>query len=371
LKTAAYRSNRCAQDSSTWRLTGFAAAVRGNRKGLCRLYAIACAIALMCMAGPAAECQASWNLSLDADVRGRIASGTDPDATLNLFGAALRKTFADSKGDRLVLFALFESEKEFGESRDESLHEIYVQYKGPMGLWNITVGRFGLPWGLLPDFSTSRLLYDMPHDRVLGMDVDSGIKISGVQGMVDYGLSYSRGYGPRNTVDAGSHGIAMGRIGITPGETEEFSLGLSGAWGRSINAHGGDHGDSKPLPVMPGQPVKTRDDDRALQRAVVGLDSTLYLGRWLIRSEVSGGQVDKRAIRAFFAGADYALRSNLDLNLAVNLSRHDSKNMNEWFAGLTCRLPWFIVRGGYRYVGYGEARNQITIQFYRLFSYIW
>ncbi len=368
MKTAGYRSERRAGLFSLSRGSGITLLLWHRLRFLS---AVASALVLILLAGAVSQSAASWNLSLDADVRGRVASGTDPDATLNLFGAALRKTFADSKGDRLVLFALFESEKGFGESRDESLHEVYAQYKGPMGLWNITVGRFGLPWGLLPAFSARRLLYDTAHDRVLGMDVDSGIMVSGVRGSVDYGLSLTRGYGPHNTVDAGSHGIATGRIGITPGETEEFSFGLSGAWGRSINAHGGDHGAAMPQPVMPGQPVKTRDDDRALQRALVGLDSTLYLGRWLIRSEVSGGQVDKRAIRALFVGADYALRSNLDLNLAVNLSRHDSKNMNEWFAGLTCRLPWFILRGGYRYVGYGDARNQITIQLYRLFSYTW
>jgi len=367
LKTAAYRSNRRAEESSICRLPDQGTVLRPGRKRGRLLYAIVVAIALMCATGPAAECRASWNLSLDADARGRVASGSEPDATLNLFGASLRKTFADAKGDRLVLFALFESEEGFDESRDESLHEIYAQYKGPMGAWNITLGRFGLPWGLLPNFSASRLLYDMPHDRVLGMDVDSGIKLSGVQGIFDYGLSYTRGYGPRNTVDAGSHGIATGRIGITPGETEELSLGLSGALGRSINAHGADHDE----PDHGDPDHRRRDDDRALQRAVVGLDSTLYLGRWLIRSEVSGGQVDKRGMRAFFAGADYALRSNLDLNLAVNLSRVDSETMNEWFAGLTCRLPWFILRGEYRYVGYGDARNQITIQLYRFFSYTW
>ena len=363
MKTAAYRSELRVGLFSARRETGSSALIY---PGLRFLRAVVPAFVMILLAGAASECAASWNLSLDADVRGRIESGSEPDATLNLFGASLRKTFADARGDRLVLFALFETEKGFDESRDDSLHEIYAQYKGPMGTWNIAVGRFGLPWGLLPNFSAKRLLYDMPHDRVLGMDVDSGIKISGVQDMLDYGLSYTRGYGPRNTVDAGSHGIATGRIGITPGETEEFSLGLSGAWGRSINAHDADHNEADH--VDPDHSMRD-DDDRALQRAVLGLDSTLYLGRWLIRSEVSGGQVDNRAVRALFAAADYALRSNLDLNLAANLSRVDSETMNEWFAGLTCRLPWFILRGGYRYVGYGDARNQITIQIYRLFSY--
>jgi len=306
----------------------------------------------------AADCKATLNISADADARARVASGTSPDATLEIFGASVRKTFADDRGDRLILFALFESEKGFETSSDQSLHEIYAQLKGPLGAWNLTVGRFGLPWGLLPGFSARRLLYDTSHMRVLGMEVDSGVKLSGVRGPWDYGVSLTRGYGPRNTVDAGSNGIATGRIGITPGETEEFSLGLSGAWGRSINVHASHHGG-----------LDHKDPDRALLRSVVGLDATLYLGRWLIRSEASAGEVDKRSIRTFFVAGDYALHANLDLNLSANLGRHDSENRNEWFAGLTGRLPWFILRGGYRYVGYGDARNQLTLQLYRLFSF--
>ncbi len=314
------------------------------------------AVCLVCCF--AADCRATMNISADADARARVASGTSPDATLEIFGASVRKTFADDRGDRLILFALFESEKGFEASSDQSLHEIYAQVKGPLGAWNLTVGRFGLPWGLLPGFSARRLLYDTSHMRVLGMEVDSGVKLSGVRGSLDYGLSLTRGYGPRNTVDAGSNGIATGRIGITPGDTEELALGLSGAWGRSINVHSSHHGN-----------MDHRDPDRALLRSVAGLDATMYLGRWLIRSELSGGKVDKETIRAFFAAGDYALHAYLDLNLAVNLSRHDSQNRNEWFAGLTGRLPWFIVRGGYRYVGYGGARNQLTLQLYRLFSF--
>jgi len=306
----------------------------------------------------ATDCKATLNLSADADARARVASGTSPDATLEIFGASVRKTLADDRGDRLILFALFESEKGFETSSEQSLHEIYAQLKGPLGAWNITVGRFGLPWGLLPGFSARRLLYNTSHMRVLGMEVDSGIKVSGVSGPWDYGVSLTRGYGPHNTVDAGSHGIATGRIGITPGDTEEFSLGLSGVWGRSINVHSYQYGAKD-----------HKDSDRALLRAVAGFDVTWYAGRWLVRSEVSAGEVDKQTMTAFFASADYALTANLDVNLAVNISRQGSDDRNEWFAGLTRRLPWFILRGGYRYVGNSEARNQLTVQLYRLFSF--
>jgi hypothetical protein len=325
---------------------------------------------------PVCEVGASWNLSCDVDARYRIANGRSPDANLNLFGASLRRTFADARGDRLVFFALFEAEDDFNE---DSMHEIYLQYKGPMGAWNVTAGRFGLPWGLLPGFSARRLLYDTAHDRLLGMDVDSGVMLSGVRGVLDYGLSLTRGYGPENSVDAGSHGIVIGRIGLTPGDTEEYVVGLSVAWGRSVTAHGPEHsvertvrrgGRGTAAHLVGGHaPGGMSDPDRALHRTLAGLDGTLYLGRWLLRSELAAGRVDERSISACFIAADYALRPALDLNLAVNLVQHGSDTMNEWFAGLSGRLPWCILRGGYRYVEYGRSRHQFTLQVYRLFSF--
>ncbi len=101
------------------------------------------------------------------------------EANIHRIGISARKTFADRHGGRLILFGLVEAEDNFDEIM---AHEFYGQYKGPMGAWNVTAGRFGLPWGLLPGFSASRLLYDMPHDRLLGMDVDSGVKVSGMVG---------------------------------------------------------------------------------------------------------------------------------------------------------------------------------------------
>ena len=62
------------------------------------------------------------------------------------------------------------------------IHELYFKYKGPMGLWNITAGRIGIPYGLLTYFSTSRLLFESSIEQILGFDADNGITVSGVKG---------------------------------------------------------------------------------------------------------------------------------------------------------------------------------------------
>ena len=296
---------------------------------------------------------ASLNLSMDGDARYRWAEGEGARAYLHLVGASVRKVFSDDRGDRFTLFGLVEAEDNLSEVM---LHEVYGQYKGPLGAWNITVGRFGVPWGLLPGFSATRLLYDMPHDALLGMDVDSGIKVSGVVGAFDYALSLTQGYGPHHTPRDMGHGLGVARLGFTPGDTEEFSLGVSAAWGESVTAHG--HGARM-----------VTDGDEAVQRALAGLDATLYWGRWLGRMELSTGRVDHRAITTLFTAVDYALLPRLDLNLAVNAQWHGSAYHDTLFAGFTGKLKWFNIRGGYRYAGHDETRHEVMLQLYRLFSF--
>lgn len=300
--------------------------------------------------------QAMWNLSVDGDARYRLAEGEDPDVGIHLMGASARKTFADSRGDRLIFFVLVEAEDNFN---DVSAHELYGQYKGPLGAWNVTAGRFGLPWGLLTGFSASRLLYDMPHDTLLGMDVDNGLKVSGVAGDLDYAFSVTQGYGPHQTPRDTGHGLGVARIGWTPGDTEELSMGLSTAWGRSITPHDGEG---------MGDMAAVHDKDRAVSRALGGVDATFYLGRWLGRIEAGAGRVDHRSLTTGFAALDYALLPRLDLNLAVTAERHGSEYEDAWFVGFTGNPPGFTIRGGYRYAGHNDARHEVILQIYRQFS---
>jgi hypothetical protein len=87
----------------------------------------------------------SWNFSADADLRGRWSSAEKLSAEVHAVGLSIRKSFADNSGDRFIISGLFEAEKNFSEFM---IHELYLRFKGPMGLWNITAGRIGIPYGL-------------------------------------------------------------------------------------------------------------------------------------------------------------------------------------------------------------------------------
>jgi hypothetical protein len=138
----------------------------------------------------------------------------------------------------------------------------------------------------------------------------------------------------------------MVRLGLVPGETEEISIGISGAYGRSSTMH---------------------DGESAVERALAGADATLYIGRWLSRLEMDIGTVGGTPVLAGFAGLDYALLPGIDLNLSANITRDDSLTTGAWFAGMTWRVRWFTFRGGYRYDDPDDS-HQFTIQAYYLFN---
>jgi len=288
------------------------------------------------------EGRGSGNISVESDARFRLEERGELDPELHLLGLSLRHTFADRRGDRLILFGLARAEQDLSEVM---LHELYARYKGSLGSWDLTAGRFRLPYGLMYSFDAATLLYDTPHEDLLGMDSDNGVMISGIAGPLDYSLSITQGYGHHSPGFPG-HGIATARLGIMPGDTEEITIGISGAYGKSSTPH---HGDT------------------AVERALTGADATLYLGRWLIRIEMSAGTVDGRSILAGFAGIDYALMPGLDMNLSSNILRHGPNTTDTWLAGLTWRPRWLTIRGGYRYVGQNDSHG-FTIQAYHLFS---
>lgn len=314
---------------------------------------------LLALAALLAPCGArgARNISLDADVRLNLREGERGEALLHRMGASLRETLADRRGDRLILFGLVEAERDLSEIM---LHELYARYKGPLGARGVSVGRFRMPYGLLYDFDPSRFLYETPHEALLGVEADNGVMLSGLSGALDYAFALTQGYGHHHRPDFPGHGLAVARVGVTPGETEEISLGLSGAYGKTAHEH---------------------NRDLAVRRALVGADATLYLGRWLGRMELGAGRVAGRAMSAGFAAFDFALLPGLDLNLAASVVHHASVTAETWFAGFTFRPRRVTIRGGYRYAGSGElagsgghagsgeARHAVTLQVYRLFSF--
>ncbi len=288
--------------------------------------------------------QSSWNLSTDLDARLTDSDREEARGDIHIFGLSLRKTIADNDGDRLILFALFEAHDDFSE---RMLHEVYGRYKGPMGKWNLTLGRFGLPFGLLTDFTTSRLLFESLTPHMIGMDVDSGLMLSGVLGDVEYGLAATQGYGGHMTPDLEGPEVYSGRIGMTFGDSGDVRIGLSALDGKIRSEHHRDHG---------------------IDRRIVSADMTIQPGWWTARVEVQAGEIDGHSTRGAFAMTDLAVLPDLDLTIAGRLVRYHQTTEGYGYFGLGYRLPWFTIRGGYTYAHSETDEHIVSLQIYRMLS---
>lgn len=291
---------------------------------------------------------ATGTVSLEGDARGHWHNDDDPSADIHVFAISARKTLADSRGDRWMFSGMVEFEDDFKEI---SIHEAYARYKGPMGRWNITVGRFQLPFSLLSGFSTSRLLYESLNSYSAGVHADGGIMVSGVLGDLDYALAATQGLGVHDDPEMESLELVTGRLGWTFGDSGDYSAGVSLLAGET-SMHGMMHGSS------------------TVDRIVVGLDATAYLGLWLTRWELQTGTIDDESFVGGFVMTDYSVLPRIDLTGAARFMHTQHETTGSLFAGLSYRSPWCMIRGGYTYDNSEEDnRHGVTIQLYRLVSW--
>jgi hypothetical protein len=285
-----------------------------------------------------------WNLSADADARVRWRHPSDFAAEIHAVGLSVRKTFADRSGDRYIFAGLLEAVHNFSELM---VHELYFRYKGPMGLWNVTLGRFGIPYGLLTSFSTSRLLFESIPEDVVGLDADNGIMVSGIVGMLDYGVSITQGYGVHRLPEFPGEGLGVARLGLTFGGAEEFALGVSLAYGNVATEHGGH---------------------TAARRLAGGLDATANMGRTVLRGQIDAVRRDVHWLVTGYALLDFAVHRRVDLSAGAR-ALHDSSTAGAVYAGFTFKPPWFTLRGGYSYAHSDKPGHEVSLQVYRLFAF--
>ena len=315
-----------------------------------------------------ATAHASGTFSIEGDARGYWAEGEDPEAELDVVAVAIRKTLADRGGDRWMLAGLIEIHDDLSEVM---IHDAYVRYKGPMGRWNVTAGRFQLPFSLLSGFSTSRFLYDNLSDTSVGIHSDGGVMVSGVVGDLDYGFAATQGLGVHEDPEAEGLDLFSGRVGWTFGDMGEITTGVSFLFGETHTAHPllprlhKDHDDSDDAHGMHGS-----HGEHSVDRMIIGMDGTAWFGLWLTRWEVQAGELDDKAFAGGFAMADYGLLPRLDITGAMNIAHYDSELSGNIYLGLGYRNPWFTLRGGYTY-DYSETDDfhSVSIQLYRVMSW--
>jgi hypothetical protein len=293
---------------------------------------------------------ASWNLSADGDVRITADDHNDIELKLYAAGISLRKVLSDSMGDRFIFFGLLEGHDNLS---DLMLHELYATYKGPMGKWNVTAGRFGLPFGLITNYTTSRVMYDSLYPQILRMEIDNGVKVTGVIGDVDYGLSVTLGQGPHDAPELPGENLVSGRIGLTRGDSGEISFGVSSAAGRTRMTH------HTGIPHMRHKLL------------LVAFDVTYEPGHWITRMEFQAGEINNRNVFGGFGMIDYAVFPRWNMNAAANIAYSDRSTSGYGYIGAEYTGSMFTFRGGYKYDYSNDQEGHVlSFQIYRLVSYL-
>ncbi len=294
--------------------------------------------------------------SLDGDARTSLQEKDDPSAEIHVIGISLRKTFSDRAGDRWMLSGLLEFQDDLSET---VIHDAYVRYKGPMGRWNITAGRFQLPFSLLSRFSTSRLLYHTLSDSSVGIHSDGGLMVSGVTGDLDYTFAITQGLGVHDDPEFESLELFSGRVGWTYGTMGDIIMGVSVLAGESPSLH---HHDAETDSGMHG--------GASTKKRILGLDGTIVSGLWITRWEAQAGTMDGDPFGGGFVAADYGVFPRVDVTGAAGLTHFAGETTGTIYLGLGYRSPWFTIRGGYTYdISKTDDTHGFTVQLYRALSF--
>lgn len=329
----------------------------------------------------------SWaNSSASLELEGRnttrksslspISQNWQNDLSLYEVGLSFRHVLADTKGDRLILFADFEGKDNF---KNNEVHEIYTRIKGPMGLWNLTLGRFAVPFGQNCHTSTFGRLLDFPSSDFRGFHADNGLMLSGALPLLDYNLSFTQGLGSHTEFEWPGPGLVSGRISRNWGETEEFSTGFSSSLGNFSNSKSTE---STPI-HQHGKVILDSNSDNNPATAqflgAVGLDFTLLVNSHQFTAEwVQAIQTKKGTsqLSGLFLQWDNKWNSRWESQTALKMSKFSPLSL-EGFSGLMYLAPWFQLKGSlkYEYIHYAKNNPQpvygAVLQIMRSFNATW
>lgn len=254
---------------------------------------------------------------------------------------SIRETLSDEQGDRLHLFFKLESEDNFNETH---IDQLYAKYKGPMGRWNITLGRSLIPFGLITDYDSEMLLVQTQEKETIGYKSDDGIKLSGFWKSMDYELLVSPGKWMPNDYKDRNDKMFSAKISFKGEDLEDPKFGFSFLTG----------------------------DFQGVEKDLFSIDVTKYYGLLVSRNEVVFGKQDKDDLLSIFSGVDYSLLPSVDLNVAYSYFKADYEE-NSAFLGITYNSPFYglVFRAGnthYFKNNTGDNKNEFRIQIYKSYS---
>ncbi|HWC60797.1 MAG TPA: hypothetical protein VHC44_13970 [Verrucomicrobiae bacterium] len=256
----------------------------------------------------------------------------------------LRKVWSDEQGDRWIGVAQVDADDNFSSVTP---YQVYLQYKGPLGKWNIRAGHFLLPFGLLATYDTERLVLQGLEQFSLGIRHDTGAQIFGHFGDWDYAVSVTDGLSDIHFADSRANPVLMARMAYVQ---DDWQIGVSTLIGHVL------------------ADFEFSDGPEFVSERRAAIDMTKSWGPLTIRAEGVGGTDDGRTVGGGIILADYALTPKWELNTRYAWWHKDGDMQ---FVGLG--LTYQFAQGLYARVGdnyeFGkEQKNALTTQLYFEFS---
>lgn len=298
-----------------------------------------------------ATVQAVTTISGGVDLRAlHTTAPRDTEAELTGVFLNLRQVWADTTGDRWIGVAQLDFNHNLEDIRP---YQVYLQYKGPLGKWNIRAGHYLLPFGLLANYDTERLLLHGIEATNLGIRTDTGAQFFGHSGDWDYAVSLTDGLGDSRLFDDGARPVLTTRVAYVK---ETWQVGFSTLAGRVWSR----------FETLPGE---TNASGTFTPERRLALDALRFWGPLTVRAEASAGTNDGERVWGGVILADYAIAPKLELNFRY-AAWHTLSTDQTVGAGLTYEVGHgFFVRIADNYELTGRNNHAFTAQLYFEFSH--
>lgn len=305
--------------------------------------------AAICILGPTEVRAQSFTLSGGLDLRAGLLTHPRLESVTGLSSLFVnfRKVLADEAGDRFILVGQVDVEEEIANTR---FYNTYGQYKGPLGKWNVRVGRYLVPFGLHAYYDTERLLLAAHEAEVLGTKLAQGVELLGFAGSFDYAASMNRS--PWGGV------MPAVRFGW---QGEDVRVGLSYLYG--LLPSFSDRESAFLDELLPGA--------RPIEKHRVAIDYEHALGPLMLRLEPVAGIDESSGVFGGYAEVAFALSPRWEI--AANAAAlHSGLVGDQWRSGVSLGfrlLPTVFIRSAYLHRDdFGSPSDMFVAQLYADFS---
>lgn len=286
----------------------------------------------------------NFYLSGGVDARYKNITNNSDRLILNGVFLNLRKVIKDSYGDRFIIVGQMDFDDNFGKIKP---YQTYIHYKGPMGMFNMKLGHFILPFGLLHRYDTERLILQSMELINIGIKLDTGVELSGFTKDYDWSVSVTNGTVVDRLIDVDIDKVITARFGYS---RDDINAGFSFLLGK----------------VFVGRESIIYKD--VLQDTIyekrIALDFTRFFGPITVNSEIVAGMDGSRTVGGVLLLVDYALNPKLEVNLKYSYFKRGGER-NFLGAGITYQiLKGLYLRVADEYEFGKEDKNVASIQIY-------